>query len=459
MRFFQMLLTACDAGIRRLTRICPRRAAAGLLAGGLCVSAVLPLAACTPKEPITVWVYSEEYKREMEDFLKTLPLRVKFAAHIRVVNVSDFDAELTDALAKKQGVPDVFMLSPDNICSYVESDLMADVGELGLTVSPERYYRCAVQAASDKNGVVRAVGWQTDPGVFLYRRSMAQVYLGTDKPDEVQAMLSDWDGFYAVAKKIDTQSSGKTRMLAGQEDMMRPFLAEDDTPWVVNDQLVISNRRMAYVGYVGRMAQEHLIYNAEQWSEAWLKGISDSRSVFGYFTSGIGLLYVMKPACGGAIPGEGSYGDWAVIPGPARYSWGGSWLAAYSGSRHKDAAGEFISLFTACTDDPDRLEQSVRYFRTTGEFAASSEVVSQIRFDPQFEDSFIGGQNYYQQLSLAARDIDMSHMTVYDGALEALFRTGMDEYAGGLKSADQALDDFKTSVRAAFPDLVVGELP
>ena len=224
-----MLLTACDAGIRRLTRICPRRAAAGLLAGGLCVSAVLPLAACRPKEPITVWVYSEEYKREMEDFLKTLPLRVKFAAHIRVVNVSDFDAELTDALAKKQGVPDVFMLSPDNICSYVESDLMADVGELGLTVSPERYYRCAVQAASDKNGVVRAVGWQTDPGVFLYRRSMAQVYLGTDKPDEVQAMLSDWDGFYAVAKKIDTQSSGKTRMLAGQEDMMRPFLAEDDT--------------------------------------------------------------------------------------------------------------------------------------------------------------------------------------------------------------------------------------
>lgn len=435
----------------------PRRVSVMLLAAWLCFSAALPLASCARRERITVWVYSEEYKRELESFLKTVPLKLRFAANIRVVNASDFEDELTDAMAGKQDIPDVFMLSPDNIKKYVESDLTADAASLGLNVSEDKYYRCAVQAATDKNGVVKAVGWQTDPGVFLYRRSMAQVYLGTDKPDEVQAMLSDWNGFYAVAKKIDEQSAGKTRMLAGQEDMMKPYLSSDDTPWVVNDSLVISNRKMAYVDYMGRMAQEHLIYNAEQWSEAWLKGISDSRSVFGYFSSGIGMQYVMKQACGGSIEGEGSYGDWAVIPGPAHYCWGGSWLAAYSECRHKAEAGEFIALFTACTDHPDWLEQSVKYFRTTGEFAASSEVVSQIRFDPQFEDSFIGGQNYYQQLSLAAREVDMSRLTVYDNAIEGLFKTYMNEYAGGLKSADQALNDFKTSVRVAFPEIAVND--
>ena len=118
-------------------------------------------------------------------------------------------------------------------------------------------------------------------------------------------------------------------------------------------------------------------------------------------------------------------------------------------------AGDFISLFTGCTDDEARLDQSVRYFRTTGEFAASSEIVSQVRYDPQFEDSFIGGQNYYQQLSVAAKGISMTNMTTYDSGIGGIFRTYMNQCAGGLKTPDQAVSDFRTSVRVAFPELIV----
>lgn len=432
-----------------------RRLAAVLLAAGLCLSALPSLTSCGRKNKITVWVYSEEYKDELERFLDTTPLKLHFQANIRVVNSSDFDEELEKALEKKQDIPDVFMLSPDNIKRYAESDVTAAVSELGLGVNEDSYYPYILQAARSSSGAVKAVGWQADPGIFMYRRSMAKVYLGTDNPDEVQAMVSDWDKFYAAAKKIDEQSGGKTRMLAGQEDMLNPYLSADNSPWVVNSNLVISNRKMSYVNYMGRMAEEHLIYNAEQWSEAWLRGISDTQSVFGYFSSGICMQYVMKKACGGSIEGEGSYGDWAVIPGPANYCWGGSWLTAYSGSKYKEEAGEFIALFTACTDDEDWMEQSVKYFRTTGEFAANSEVVSQIRFDPQFEDSFIGGQNYYQQLSIVARNISMDNLTVYDNDINGMFKTYMNEYAGGLKSSQQALTDFKTSVRVAFPEISV----
>ncbi len=432
-----------------------RRLTAILLAAGLCLSALPALTSCGGKSKITVWVYSEEYKEELEQFLKSTPLEVHFDANIRVVNSSDFDEELEKALANRSDIPDVFMLSPDNIKRYAESDVTAEVSSLGLNVSEESYYPYTVEAAYNSGGAIKAVGWQADPGIFMYRRSMAKVYLGTDNPDDVQAMVSDWDGFYSTAKKIYEQSGGKTRILAGQEDMMNPYLSADNSPWVVNNNLVISNLKMSYVSYMGKMANEHLIYNAEQWSEAWLKGISDTQSVFGYFSSGICMEYAIKKACGGSIKGEGSYGDWAVIPGPANYCWGGSWLAAYSGSKHKQEAGEFIALFTACTDDDDWLEQSVRYFRTTGEFAASSKVVSQIRFDPQFEDSFIGGQNYYQQLSIVARDVSMSNMTVYDNDINGMFKTYMNEYAGGLKSSEQALNDFKTSVKVAFPEIKV----
>ena len=351
----------------------------------------------------SLWVYSDEYRAELEEFLKSTPLDLSFEANIRAVNSADFAEELQKAIDSGEDIPDVFMLSPDNIKKYIESDLTADVSDLGLEVTIERYFPYVAQAATDSHGHVKAVGWQADPGIFMYRRSMAKAYLGTDNPDDIQAMISNWDGFYATAKKVSEASEGKTRMLAGQEDMLRPFLASDSQPWVRDGRLVFSPRKH----------------------------------------------------CGGKMKGEGSYGDWAVVPGPADYCWGGSWFAAYGESKNKDAAGDFISLFTGCTDDATRLDQSIRYFRTSGEFAASSEIVSQVRYDPQFEDSFIGGQNYYQQLSVAAKEISMTNMTTYDSDIGSIFCTYMNQCAGGLKTADQAVSDFKTSVSVAFPELSV----
>lgn len=432
-----------------------RRIISLILTAAMLFSMLTVLSSCGGKSKIIVWVYSDEYRAELEEFLKSTPLDLSFEANIRAVNSADFAEELQKAIDSGEDIPDVFMLSPDNIKKYIESDLTADVSDLGLEVTIERYFPYVAQAATDSHGHVKAVGWQADPGIFMYRRSMAKAYLGTDNPDDIQAMISNWDGFYATAKKVSEASEGKTRMLAGQEDMLRPFLASDSQPWVRDGRLVFSPRKQAYVDYMQKMAGDHLIYTAEQWSEAWLQGISDTQSVFGYFSSGICMLYVMKKACGGKMKGEGSYGDWAVVPGPADYCWGGSWFAAYGESKNKDAAGDFISLFTGCTDDATRLDQSIRYFRTSGEFAASSEIVSQVRYDPQFEDSFIGGQNYYQQLSVAAKEISMTNMTTYDSDIGSIFCTYMNQCAGGLKTADQAVSDFKTSVSVAFPELSV----
>ncbi|MBQ9901804.1 MAG: extracellular solute-binding protein [Clostridia bacterium] len=432
-----------------------RRILSAAVAASMLLVMLPALSACGGRSKITVWVYSDEYRDELEHFLKNTSLDLSFVAGIRAVSSADFEAELNKAIKSGKDIPDVFMLSPDNIKKYIESDVTAEVSELGLEVTQDMYFPYVVEAATNERGRVKAVGWQADPGIFMYRRSMAKVYLGTDNPDQIQAMVGSWDGFYDTAMKVSEASDGKTRMLAGQEDMLKPFLASDDQPWVKDGKLIFSPRKQAYVDYVKKMSSAHLIYTAEQWSEAWLSGISDTQSVFGYFSSGICMLYVMKKACGGKMKGEGSYGDWAVVPGPANYCWGGSWFAAYSGSRNKSAAGDFISLFTGCTGDETRLDQSIRYFRTTGEFAASSQIVSQVRFDPQFEDSFIGGQNYYQQLSVAAKGISQSCMTVYDSDIGGIFNTYMNQCAGGLKTAEQAVSDFKTSVSVAFPEIAV----
>ena len=61
-------------------------------------SAVTVLNACGGKSRITVWVYSEEYRAELEDFLTSTPLDLSFEASIRAVNSSDFADELQRAI-------------------------------------------------------------------------------------------------------------------------------------------------------------------------------------------------------------------------------------------------------------------------------------------------------------------------------------------------------------------------
>ena len=49
----------------------------------------------------------------------------------------------------------------------------------------------------------------------------------------------------------------------------------------------------------------------------------------------------------------------------------------------------------------------------------------------------------------------MTNMTTYDSGIGGIFRTYMNQCAGGLKTPDQAVSDFRTSVRVAFPELIV----
>ena len=106
-----------------------------------------------------------------------------------------------------------------------------------LSFSPTGYYDYAIEAGRDDAGTLRAVCWQPDPGLFFYRRSIAKAYLGTDSPDEIGAMLSDWQGFLDTARTLRERSGGRTCMTAGIEDIMRAYLGSDTEGWVSGGRL------------------------------------------------------------------------------------------------------------------------------------------------------------------------------------------------------------------------------
>ncbi|MBQ9993783.1 MAG: carbohydrate ABC transporter substrate-binding protein [Clostridia bacterium] len=397
---------------------------------------------------LTVWVLSDEYKAEIERaFVSDFP-SISWGLDVITVGASEVGEKLAGASESGVGAPDIFMLSPDMLCEYVNSDLTADLGALGISLRESSHYGYTIDAGTDSSGILRAVCYQPDPGLFFYRRSMAKVYLGTDDPDEIQAMLCDWDTFAQTARTIYSASNGKTCMTVGFEGMMMPFMATDSEGWVSQEgTLAISDRADEFMEYAAALAADGLVYDAAQWSDAWVAGISDTQSVFGYFSSGLGMKNVLKKACGGTVIGDGSYGDWAAVEGPCPYNWGGCWLAVSSQCDMQSEALTFLRYFIS---EEEAMKKNALI---SGYFCASRNVVDSIKFDTQFCDSFLSGQNYYNLLSDIAGRVQLGQVTKYDSVADLAFAECVRNYAFGRKSYEQATDDFIKTMRAAYPHL------
>ena len=411
-----------------------------------------PLSACSGnstdednRPALTVWVLSEDYKTAIERATAASLTSVDWKLDAQVADSEQLSLLLDKNRDSSDPLPDVFMLSPYQLPAFVESGITADLGELGISFDENRYYGYTVAAGTDYEGKLRAACYEPDPGLFFYRRSLAEFYLGTDDPTQVQNMLSDWEGFYETAYELGKASRNNTCMVTGVDELMMAYLA--DYPLVIGGKLRIGSEAESFMDYCQRMASEGLILNAQQWSEAWIEGMSDPQSVFGYFSSGLGMENILKPCSEGAIAGEGSFGDWAAVPGPAPYNWGGCWLAVHSQTDMPEAAALFIQYFT-CEEEAMRTDCLI-----SGSFCANRTVVDQIKFDPQFSESFLSAQNCYNLMSQTADGVSMGNLSKYDAVLRPLFAQCVSDYAFGYSTKEQAIADFERRALSAYPEL------
>ena len=128
-------------------------------------------------------------------------------------NKLDTDLE---AQAKSSEKIDMFLVEADYALKYVNGPYAMPISDLGITdadLADQYQYTKDIVTSSD--GVLKGVSWQATPGLFAFRRDIAKEVLGTDDPNEVQAAISDWDKFNAVAAQMKDKGYF---MLSGYDD-------------------------------------------------------------------------------------------------------------------------------------------------------------------------------------------------------------------------------------------------
>jgi ABC-type glycerol-3-phosphate transport system substrate-binding protein len=127
-----------------------------------------------------------------------------------------------------------------------------------------------------------------------------------------------------------------------------------------------------------------------------------------------------------------------MCAGPANYYWGGTWIAAYKGTKNAAAAKEMIKYLA--TDDTF-LE---KYAKDSGDTVGNLNVQNKIK--DTFSEPYLAGQNHYKDFCEMAKGIDGRLIQGTDQQIEQYFSEEVAAYANGEKTKEQALNDFKTQV-------------
>lgn len=399
------------------------------------------------EKTVEIWSFTDEISTMINDYYLPSHPDLDYKINVVTTPTEQFEAKLDPILGSKDA-PDVVLMEGNFAKKYVESGMLTDLDQFSsLSENLENTYDYVKEVGTNKEGVQVANAWQAAPGAFFYRDSFAKEYLGIETPEDMQAAISSWDGFYETAKKLDEASDGKIDMISGIEDLSFPFYSTREKGWVVDNKLEIDNNITKLLEMAKKMNDEGLMLDAPPQSEAYFSGMSNDK-VFGYSLPTWGLHFWLKPNAESSDASKSTAGDWRMVKGPATYFRGGTWMGVTETSDNKDAAADIVEYLTT---DPEFLKQ---WAEDTGDVVSNKVVVDEIKGD--FSEEFLGGQNHYAQFADQIDSIDASIVTEYDQTLNTLFNdSALIPYSKGEIKLDQAIKAFKEAAKNAYPDLEV----
>jgi len=388
---------------------------------------------------LSVWSFTDELKKFIDEFERCNP-------HVRIdltiVPCEEYLNKIRPVLRSGRNAPDVFTAEYANVVDLVESGFYEDLGKAPYKANTSDMFPYIVEVATDSGGRLRALSWQAVPGGILYRRGVANQYLGTDDPEKIGRMLSTPEKFLATARLLKQKSGGKVKIIAGYGDYQHFPLALRKKAFVTRGKLNIEQCILDYFDLAKIMVDEELTAEIGTWSPPWFENMNDHQPEFMcYVLPTWGLHYVIKPN------GRDTAGDWGLCEGPAVYFWGGTWVGIYKNSENKEAAWKFVKFMTLERDSQEW------WARETGDFISNKAVINKIKYD--FADPQLAGQNHYEFYARLANKINGSLLKKYDLDIRNFLMGAINNYVEGTMTKQEAIKQFKADVKNAFPDVRV----
>lgn len=401
------------------------------------------------KGTLNMWSFSDEFKSShfIEKFNEVYP-NIEVKLTVIPTDNNAYSTKLSSVLASGSGVPDVFTAEVENVNKYVNTDYFENLSNAPYNAEDIAKNLAQYTVDLGRNGQdnsIRALSWQATPGGLFYKRSLAKQYFGTDDPEEISKKFASWDSLIAAGKELNEKSGGTVKLLPNFSEMFVIARGSRSRGWVENDKLVIDDKITQYIDIAKEIRDENLDAKFNSWSAPWaasMAGAVDGTNVFCYALPTWGLPFVI------ASNAKETSGDWGLAKAPASYYNGGTWLGMYSKSKNKELAWQFIKFMHS-------KEFQTWDMKENGDFSSMTEVSTQFANSDEGKNAFAGGQNIAKTYNDIVPDINGKVITKYDETINAKFQNALETYINGEKTKEEFLQQFKSDVKTAFPDINV----
>ena len=437
-----------------------------VLAFVLAMTMLVGIASAEEGKILNIWCWNTEFQSRFNDYYpevkeiaedkSTTTLNdgtiVKWTINPNENN--NYQNKLDEALLAQESAAadekiDIFLIEADYALKYVDSPFTLDVrADIGLTDEQLAGQYKYTQDIATADGVLKGVTWQATPGLFAYRRSIAKDVLGTDDPAEVQAALSDWDKFDAVAEQAAAKGY---KMLSGYDDSFRTFSNNVSAPWVDGTTVKVDANIMKWVEQTKLYTEKGYNNKSSLWNDVWAADQGPDGKVFGFFYSTWGINFTLlgnslADSNAPAEVGNGIFGDYAVCEGPQPYYWGGTWICAAAGTDNAETIKDVMAKLTCDKDLALAITTDTQDY--TNNVEAMDELASS-----DYASAFLGGQNHIALFAKAAPNIDMSNAGPYDQGCNEGIQTAFKDYFDGVVDIDTAKKNFETIIMEKYPEL------
>ncbi|MCI2068663.1 MAG: hypothetical protein LKJ88_03705 [Bacilli bacterium] len=345
---------------------------------------------------------------------------------------------------------DMFLVSENYLLKYMASGYAVNLLNLGFqeTNFASQYSFARQEAISSKNEYL-ASGFQLNPGLFAYRRDLAQTIFGTSSPEDIQAKVASWDDFTAAAQTVEDKGY---LMLSGFGDSLDPFLDGISAPLVSADKVNFDDSLENWVTQTKDFTSNGFNNSTEYESTNWILDQGPSSQVFSFFLSSSQsanlVINSLSNLDGEQKLGNGLYGQWGLCQGPSLYRRDNMYLLAATGGDNNSAVKEIIREMTM---DSKIMKSIASMFR----LAVNNEAVM---------DSFTANDvnPMYQQSDLALyaevnKKSKVRKGTIYDARIRDLLlhNSGFKNYFLGKITEEEAKTKFYNALKQTYPSLTV----
>lgn len=379
----------------------------------------------------TYWTYTDSANNLVNEFNKVYP-NVKI--DVQVFGGDEYKTKILTALQSGQDVPDVFDLEEGYMYEFMDSDLIADLSYMNIEELTKNYFEFQKAGMKDSKGVYKALTFQSSPVAFWYLRDAAEEWLGTSDPEEISAMLTDWDAVIAKGEEVYEKSNGEVHLWPNIMEMVKVDAFSFD-PLVKDGTLVITDEWTGMIDSMRAMYNTNANAELGSWGSDWAAAWNDGK-----------LLFRVMPSWDFFTDWDKNKGNVGVaVPFKASYE-GVTGTCVYNNSEKKDLAAKFLTF--VASDDFQKINSE-----SYNQVPASITVCNELAEGSSAED--FGGQNIMKTYADICNKIEGITPDKYTRSVQNLFQ----KYAAdGIKAGednDTILEKFKSALHDQYPEVVI----